>query len=187
MSSWRLFCAHGLGLAHLWIQGVAGNLEPIPGSIGHRQDTPWTGCQFITGFNHIHIHTPIHTLWTLWTCRSAYHACLWTGGGNRSTRRKPRSMGRTCKLRTYRAAAGIKFPTLGMRHGTFREIHGSDALQAKEVLRSKIALETSQALYLLISGKNICSMTASMGEVYSQHRDPDGFLYMTYASQDMFG
>ncbi|XP_017329717.1 microtubule-associated proteins 1A/1B light chain 3C isoform X2 [Ictalurus punctatus] len=55
------------------------------------------------------------------------------------------------------------------------------------LLRSKIALETSQALYLLISGKNICSMTASMGEVYSQHRDPDGFLYMTYASQDMFG
>lgn len=30
-------------------------------------------------------------------------------------------------------------------------------------------------------------MTASMAEVYSQHRDTDGFLYMTYASQDMFG
>ncbi|KAK3535879.1 hypothetical protein QTP70_021178 [Hemibagrus guttatus] len=55
------------------------------------------------------------------------------------------------------------------------------------LLRSKIALEASQALYLLISGKNMCSMTASMGEVYSQHRDTDGFLYMTYASQDMFG
>lgn len=50
-----------------------------------------------------------------------------------------------------------------------------------------MALDASQALYLLISGKNMCSMTASMAEVYSQHRDPDGFLYMTYASQDMFG
>ncbi|KAF5896033.1 microtubule-associated proteins 1A/1B light chain 3C-like [Clarias magur] len=55
------------------------------------------------------------------------------------------------------------------------------------LLRSKIALEASQALYLLISGKNMCSMTASMAEVYSQHGDADGFLYMTYASQDMFG
>lgn len=54
-------------------------------------------------------------------------------------------------------------------------------------LRNKMALDASQALYLLISGKNMCSMTASMAEVYSQHRDPDGFLYMTYASQDMFG
>lgn len=30
-------------------------------------------------------------------------------------------------------------------------------------------------------------MTASMGEVYSQYSDQDGFLYMTYSSQDMFG
>ncbi|XP_026878527.1 microtubule-associated proteins 1A/1B light chain 3C [Electrophorus electricus] len=55
------------------------------------------------------------------------------------------------------------------------------------LLRSKIALEATQALYLLISGKNMCSMTASMAEVYAQHRDADGFLYMSYASQDMFG
>ncbi|KAL6480474.1 hypothetical protein AOLI_G00059250 [Acnodon oligacanthus] len=55
------------------------------------------------------------------------------------------------------------------------------------LLRSKIALEASQTLYLLISGKSMCCMTASMAEIYSQHRDPDGFLYMTYASQDMFG
>lgn len=55
------------------------------------------------------------------------------------------------------------------------------------LLRSKIVLEASQALFLLISGKSMCCMTASMAEIYSQHRDPDGFLYMTYASQDMFG
>lgn len=53
--------------------------------------------------------------------------------------------------------------------------------------RSKIALEASQALYLLISGKNMSCLSTSMGEVYSQFRDPDGFLYITYASQDMFG
>ncbi|XP_073778324.1 microtubule-associated protein 1 light chain 3 gamma [Danio rerio] len=59
--------------------------------------------------------------------------------------------------------------------------------QFVSLLRSKIALEASQALYLLVSGKNMSCLSASMGEVYSQFRDPDGFLYMTYASQDMFG
>ncbi|KAA0709544.1 Microtubule-associated proteins 1A/1B light chain 3C [Triplophysa tibetana] len=59
--------------------------------------------------------------------------------------------------------------------------------QFLSLLRSKIVLEASQALYLLISGKNMSCLSASMGDVYSQYRDPDGFLYMTYASQDMFG
>ncbi|XP_028816793.1 microtubule-associated proteins 1A/1B light chain 3C-like [Denticeps clupeoides] len=55
------------------------------------------------------------------------------------------------------------------------------------LLRSKIDLDASQVLYLLVSEKSLSCMSASMGEVYSQYRDPDGFLYMTYASQDMFG
>ncbi|XP_052471167.1 microtubule-associated proteins 1A/1B light chain 3C-like [Carassius gibelio] len=59
--------------------------------------------------------------------------------------------------------------------------------QFLSLIRSKMALEASQALYLLISGKNVSCLSASMGEVYSQFRDPDGFLYITYASQDMFG
>ncbi|XP_048032236.1 microtubule-associated proteins 1A/1B light chain 3C [Megalobrama amblycephala] len=59
--------------------------------------------------------------------------------------------------------------------------------QFLSLLRSKIALEASQALYLLISGRNMSCLSTSMGEVYSQFRDPDGFLYITYTSQDMFG
>ncbi|KAI1898671.1 hypothetical protein AGOR_G00074780 [Albula goreensis] len=55
------------------------------------------------------------------------------------------------------------------------------------LLRSKIDLDPTQALYLLVSERSMSCMSASMGEVYSQYRDPDGFLYMTYASQDMFG
>ncbi|XP_030621364.1 microtubule-associated proteins 1A/1B light chain 3C [Chanos chanos] len=59
--------------------------------------------------------------------------------------------------------------------------------QFLSLLRSKINLEATQALYLLISERSMSCMSASMGEVYSQYKDPDGFLYMTYASQDMFG
>ncbi|CAB1337532.1 unnamed protein product [Coregonus sp. 'balchen'] len=55
------------------------------------------------------------------------------------------------------------------------------------LLRSKIDLESTQALYLLVSERSMSCMSSSMGEVYSQYSDPDGFLYITYASQDMFG
>lgn len=53
--------------------------------------------------------------------------------------------------------------------------------------RNKIALESTQALFLLVAEKSMSCMSSSMGEVYSHHRDTDGFLYITYASQEIFG
>ncbi|KAM6953548.1 microtubule-associated protein 1 light chain 3 gamma [Aplochiton taeniatus] len=55
------------------------------------------------------------------------------------------------------------------------------------LLRSKIDLGPTQSLFLLVSEKSMSCMSSSMGEVYSRHRDTDGFLYITYASQEMFG
>ncbi|XP_051276901.1 uncharacterized protein map1lc3cl [Dicentrarchus labrax] len=55
------------------------------------------------------------------------------------------------------------------------------------LLRNKIALDSTQALFLLVAEKSMSCMSSSMGEVYSRHRDTDGFLYITYASQEMFG
>ena len=48
-------------------------------------------------------------------------------------------------------------------------------------------LKQSQAFYLLINNSGLASMSLSMAEVYKDHKDEDGFLYMTYASQEMFG
>lgn len=53
--------------------------------------------------------------------------------------------------------------------------------------RNKIALDSTQALFLLVAEKSMSCMSSSMGEVYSHYRDTDGFLYITYASQEMFG
>lgn len=53
--------------------------------------------------------------------------------------------------------------------------------------RNKIALDSTQALFLLVAEKSMSCMSSSMGEVYSHHRDTDGFLYITYASQEIFG
>lgn len=53
--------------------------------------------------------------------------------------------------------------------------------------RNKIDLDSTQALFLLVAEKSMSCMSSSMREVYSRYRDTDGFLYITYASQEMFG
>ncbi|KAG7230404.1 hypothetical protein INR49_024510 [Caranx melampygus] len=55
------------------------------------------------------------------------------------------------------------------------------------LLRNKIALDPTQALFLLVAERSMSCMSSSMGEVYSRYSDADGFLYITYASQEMFG
>uniref|UniRef100_A0A3Q4N3G8 Microtubule-associated protein 1 light chain 3 gamma n=1 Tax=Neolamprologus brichardi TaxID=32507 RepID=A0A3Q4N3G8_NEOBR len=52
---------------------------------------------------------------------------------------------------------------------------------------NRMALLPSQAFYLLINNSGLASMSLTMAQVYKQYQDEDGFLYMTYASQEMFG
>ncbi|KAL8610402.1 Microtubule-associated protein 1 light chain 3 gamma [Nucella lapillus] len=55
------------------------------------------------------------------------------------------------------------------------------------IIRNRMSLTSSQSVYLLINNKSLSSMSATIAEVYRDEKDPDGFLYMTYASQEMFG
>ncbi len=54
-------------------------------------------------------------------------------------------------------------------------------------VRNRMALLPTQAFYLLINNSGLASMSLTMAQVYKDHQDEDGFLYMTYASQEMFG
>ena len=44
-----------------------------------------------------------------------------------------------------------------------------------------------QALYLIINNKSMLSMSLTMAQAYENYGDEDGFLYITYASQEVFG
>jgi len=55
------------------------------------------------------------------------------------------------------------------------------------IIRNRMQLGSTQAFYLLVNNRSILSLSKTMAEVYSEHQDDDGFLHVTYASQEVFG
>ena len=54
-------------------------------------------------------------------------------------------------------------------------------------LRKRMQINESESFYLLVNCKALMSTSLTILEVYKSQRDEDGFLYMMYASQEMFG
>ncbi|KAJ6656901.1 hypothetical protein lerEdw1_002902 [Lerista edwardsae] len=56
------------------------------------------------------------------------------------------------------------------------------------IIRKRMSITSTQAFYFLVDGnRSLINMSSTMAEVYATYQDEDGFLYMTYASQEMFG
>lgn len=53
--------------------------------------------------------------------------------------------------------------------------------------RNRLSLTGNHALYLIINKRTVASMTETIGRLYQTEQDEDGFLYVTYTSQEAFG
>lgn len=55
------------------------------------------------------------------------------------------------------------------------------------VVRNRLQISARQSFYLLIDNRSMANLSMSISDVYAECGDEDGFLYVTYASQEMFG
>ncbi|XP_041455692.1 gamma-aminobutyric acid receptor-associated protein-like 2 [Lytechinus variegatus] len=54
------------------------------------------------------------------------------------------------------------------------------------IIRKRIQLPAEKAIFLFV-GKVLPQSSATMGQIYQEHRDSDGFLYVAYSGENTFG
>ena len=54
------------------------------------------------------------------------------------------------------------------------------------IISKRIKLDSSQAIFLMIDN-TLCPSNTSLGEIYEDHHNEDGFLYVNYSSENTFG
>ena len=54
------------------------------------------------------------------------------------------------------------------------------------IIRKKIDLDPSQSLFIMINNQ-LSPNNLSLGDIYENQKDKDGFLYITYTSENTFG
>ena len=59
--------------------------------------------------------------------------------------------------------------------------------QFSYVIRRRLFIKPEEALFIFIDNKTIPSINANIGSVYNEYKDKDGFLYLTYAKENVFG
>ena len=56
-----------------------------------------------------------------------------------------------------------------------------------KIIREKLDLSPEKALFFLVNGKSSLSGNESLGTIYKDYKSKDGFLYIAYASEEIWG
>tara|TARA_B100000902_G_C27119105_1_gene817696 strand:- start:258 stop:578 length:321 start_codon:yes stop_codon:yes gene_type:complete len=54
------------------------------------------------------------------------------------------------------------------------------------IIRKRINLSSEKAIFITINDK-LCPSNDTIGEIYDNYKNEDGFLYMNYSSENTFG
>ncbi|XP_063696524.1 microtubule-associated proteins 1A/1B light chain 3B-like [Culicoides brevitarsis] len=55
------------------------------------------------------------------------------------------------------------------------------------IIRNRMKLSSNKTLFFLINNRSLIPISRTVGEIYEEYKEIDGFLYITYASQEAFG
>ena len=56
-----------------------------------------------------------------------------------------------------------------------------------EVRKHILGIESTTALFFLVGNNTLAPISVMMNQLYDQYKDEDGFLYLTYTKEDVFG
>ena len=59
--------------------------------------------------------------------------------------------------------------------------------EAMSIVRDKLKLRKEQGIVLLANGKYMLKQTAFLVDIYEQYKDQDGFLYLVYTEENIYG
>ena len=59
--------------------------------------------------------------------------------------------------------------------------------QFNATIRKKLDLDDKDAIFFLINGKTSLSGNDTLGALYDKYKSKDGFLYIAYASEEIWG
>ena len=59
--------------------------------------------------------------------------------------------------------------------------------QFMHVIRRRLKLDPAKAIFLFINNRVMPSTSETLAAIYHEHKDADGFLYITYSGENTFG
>ena len=60
-------------------------------------------------------------------------------------------------------------------------------IQFNQLIRKRMKMDKNEALYLFVSGKKLLASDKQMSEIYKENMDTDGFLYIQYKEEMVYG
>lgn len=55
------------------------------------------------------------------------------------------------------------------------------------ILRKNANISETDGVFLFVDNKHLPRMSDNIGTIYEKYKDPDGFLYFTYCTENVFG
>jgi len=59
--------------------------------------------------------------------------------------------------------------------------------EVTSVLRQRLSLSREEGLVLFANEKHLVKVSSKLEEVYEKYKDGDGFLYLVYAEENIYG